>query len=122
MTTAVLGPVYRHLQKVMASSVGEVRKEVDKLAKKISNKLKGKKKTQFDDDIKKAKNTRGKLRAAAKALGKVADDIDDMGEFVSSDLTDLEAWLLALIDLLRGLEGLENLEQHFGDMAKAFGG
>ncbi|WP_119301073.1 hypothetical protein [Dongia deserti] len=122
MSTAVLGPAFRAIQQALKTAADAVRREVDKLIRKISKRLRGNRKTQFDNDTSKDRKTRGRLRGATRTLGKIVGDIEDAGEMVSKELTDLEALLWALIDMLRALESLEDAEKHFDEMAKAYGG
>ncbi|WP_374369729.1 hypothetical protein [Dongia sp.] len=121
MSSAVLGPVYRHLADVMKNTAEQIRKEIDKLRKKIRDRLPPKQRDRFDKDWEKARNTKGRRRAAVITLGKVTDSVLDAGEQIDPTYAAAEAELWALIDLLRALENIEDLEKHFDDLAKAFG-
>lgn len=117
-----LGPVYRHMADVMKNTAAQIRKEIDKLRKKIRNRLPPKQRDRFDKDWDKAKDTKGQRRAAVITLGKVTDNVLELGGSVDPNYAGAEQELWALIDLLRALENIENMEKHFDDMAKAFGG
>ncbi|WP_374652331.1 hypothetical protein [Dongia sp.] len=116
-----LGPVYRHLADVMGKTAEQIRKEIDKLRAKIRKRLPPNQRDRFDKDWEKAKDTKGRRRAAVIVLGKVTDRVLDLGEAVDPNYAGAEPELWALIDMLRALEGIEDMEKHFDDMAKAFG-
>jgi hypothetical protein len=116
-----LGPVYRHLADTMKRTAAEIRKEVDKLRKKIQKRLPPNQRDRFDKDWEKADAAKGQRRAAVITLGKVTDNVMDLGGTVDPEYAGAEQELWALIDMLRTLEGIEDAEKHFGDMAKAWG-
>lgn len=123
MTSPVLGPLYRQMADVMKNTATQIAKEVEKLRRTIRGRLAGKPKLRdkFEKEWDKAKDTKGRRRAAAVALGRVIGEIDELGETVSAELANAETELWALIDLLRALEQIEGLQKHFEDLAKAYG-
>lgn len=123
MSSAVLGPIYRQLAKQMDGVIKALESAIKKVRDDIAKRLKGQPKDQkrFEDGWDKAKTIKDKLRVAAKALGRVVEDIERLGEMASTDLTDAERDLWALIDLLRTLQSLENLRDHYDQTASAMG-
>jgi hypothetical protein len=123
MSSAVLGPIYRQLAKQMEAVIKAYESALKKLKDDIAKRLKGqpKDRKRFEDGWDKAKTTKDRLRVAARALGRVIEDIERLGEMAASDLGDAERELWALIDLLRALQNLENLRDYYDRLAKGMG-
>lgn len=123
MSSAVLGPVFRNLANAMEATIKAFESAIRALRQKIRANLKGKPndRRRFDDEWQKAKTTKSRLRAAVRALGRLVDDLENLGDAASSELTDAERELWALIDLLRALQGLEDLRDHYDGLAKGMG-
>lgn len=123
MSSAKLGPIYRQLEKQMDGVIKALESAIKKVKEDIARKLAGQPKDQkrFEDGWDKAKSTKDKLRVAAKALGRLIEDLERLGELASTDLTEAERELWALIDLLRALQGQEDLHDHFDQTAKGMG-
>jgi hypothetical protein len=121
MPQANLGPVFRHMADVMKDTAKSLRKEIEKLRQKIRNRLPPKQRDRFDKDWNKAPDTKGQRAAAANMYGRVMRKILELGEIVDPEYAAARDELQALIDLLRALETIEDLEDHFDKMAKAFG-
>lgn len=116
-----LGPVFRQMADLMKSNGDKIRKEIDKLRQKIRDRLSEKARNRFDKQWDKAKDTKGQKRAAIVMLGRVTDDIIDVGDQIDPSYAAAEQELWALVELLRALESIEGMEQHFSDLAKSFG-
>lgn len=123
MSSKVLGPIYRQLAKQMDAVIKALESAIKKVKEDIAKKLQGQPKDQkrFEDGWDKAKNTKDRLRVAAKALGRVVEDIERLGEMAGPDLTDAERELWALIDLLRALQDQEALRDHYDQTATGLG-
>ncbi len=121
MSQPDLGPVYRSMAKVMNATAEKVRKEIEKLREKIRERLPKKQCDRFDKDWEKAKDSKGQKRAAIVMLGRVADDIIDVGDQIDPSYAAAEQELWALVELLRALESIEGMKHHLNDLAEAFG-
>jgi len=123
MSSAVLGPVFRNLADAMSATIKAFESAIRTLLQKIRANLKGKPndRRRFDDAWNKARNTKSRLRAAVRALGRLVDDLEELGDVAAPELDDAERELWALIDLLRALQGLEEVRDHYDDLARRFG-
>ena len=122
MSTVVLGPAYRQIAKALGKAADDVRAEVKKVANKISKKLKGQRKAQFDSGTNENLKTPRRLRGAVKTLTKILDDIEDeQSDLSAKEEAELLSLLWALIDMLRSLETLENSIDHYDSTATTWG-
>lgn len=122
MSTAVLGPVYRQIATALGKAADDVRAEVKKVTNKISKKLSGPRKSQFDSGTNENYKTRRRLRGALKSLTRIMDDIDggqlNLDDKEQAELLNL---LWALVEMLRALETLETAADHYGSTATSWG-
>lgn len=123
MSSAVLGPIFRNLANAMEANIKAFESAIKALRQKIRTNLKGKPndRKKFDDDWDKAKNDKSRLRAAVRALGRLVGDLEELGELAGPELTDAERELWALIDILRALQDLKDLRDHYDGLAKGMG-
>lgn len=122
MSTVVLGPAYRQIATALGQARDEVRAEIKKVINRISKKLKGPRKDQFDSGTSEEFKTRRRLRGALRTLTKIMDDIQDgQSDLSAKEEAELLSLLWALIDMLRSLEVLENAVDHYGSTATGWG-
>jgi hypothetical protein len=115
------GPAYRQMANVMNDAAKEFRKQIDKLRRNIRDRLPPKQRNRFDKDWDKAQDANSQRKTAAHMLGKVQAKLADLGALADPNYAAARDELQTLIDLLRGLEAIEDLRDHFADMAQAFG-
>jgi hypothetical protein len=122
MSTVVLGPAYRQIAKALGKAADEVRGEIKKVVNKISKKLKGPRKAQFDSGTNENLKTPRRLRGALRTLTKIMDDIEQgQSDLSAKEEAELLSLLWALIDMLRSLEVLENAVGHYDSTATGWG-
>lgn len=122
MSTVVLGPAYRQIAKALEQARDEVRAEIKKVTNRISKKLKGPRKAQFDSGTSEKLKTPRRLLGALRTLTKIMDDIQDgQSDLSAKEGAELLSLLWALIDMLRSLEVLENAFDHYDSTAKGWG-
>lgn len=122
MSTVVLGPAYRQIATALGQARDEVRAEIKRVANKISKKLKGQRKAQFDSGTNDKLKTQRRLRGAVRTLTKIMDDIEQgQSDLTAKEQAELLSMLWALIDMLRSLEALENAVDHYGSTATGWG-
>jgi hypothetical protein len=122
MSTVVLGPAYRQIATALGKAADEVRAEIKKVTNKISKKLKGQRKAQFDSGTMENLKTPRRLRGALRTLTKIMDDIDaGQSDLSAKEEAELLSLLWALIDMLRSLGVLENAVDHYGSTATGWG-
>lgn len=118
----MLGPAYRQIATALGQARDEVRAEIKKVTNRISKKLKGPRKNQFDSGTMEDLKTPRRLRGALRTLTKVMDDIDaGQSDLSAKEEAELLSLLWALIDMLRSLEALENAVDHYGSTATGWG-
>ena len=120
MPSSALGPAFRNMADIMKNTAEEIAKEVEKLRRKIRKRLPDKMRDRFDRDWDKAEDSKGHRRATAITLGKVTDDIVDMGADINVDFAGAESELWALIDLLRAKSVREALHDPLDDDLEVF--
>jgi hypothetical protein len=122
MSTVVLGPAYRQIATALGKAADEVRAEIKKVINRISKKLKGPRKNQFDSGTNEDFKTPRRLRGALRTLTKIMDDIEQgQSDLSAKEAAELLSLLWALIDMLRSLDVLENAVGHYGGTATGWG-
>jgi len=122
MTSPNIGPAARQMADAMGAAEKPIRSEVEKLRKKLRDKLPAKQRKRFDKNWKKAGKDVKKQSDAVYLLfdmvrhRAILDEATEDPEYLEM----LEEIRL-LTDMLRGLETLENLEKHFDALAKIYG-
>jgi hypothetical protein len=122
MSTVVLGPAYRQIAKALEIARDAVKEEIEKLIRRISKKLTGPRKNQFDSGTNENLKTPRRLRGALRTLTKVMDDVEEgQSDLNAQEQGELLSMLWALIDMLRSLEALENAFEHYDTTATGWG-
>ena len=122
MSTIVLGPAYRQIAKALEIARDAVKEEIEKLIRRISKKLTGQRKNQFDSGTNENLKTPRRLRGALRTLTKIMDDIEeDQSDLSAKEQAELLGMLWALIEMLRSLESLENAFTHYDGTATGWG-
>lgn len=121
MTSPNLGPAARQMADVMKAAEKQVRGEIEKLRKKIRDKLPEKQRKRFDKNWSKAKDTRTQSDAVYFLVEVVWYRVKQEEPDVDPEYRGILDELGLLMTMLRGLETLENLEHHFDALGKAYG-
>lgn len=121
MTSPNIGPAARQMADVMKAAAKQVRGEIEKFRRKIRNRLTPKQRDRFDQEWKAAKDIAGQSNAAADLHQRVLGKVLSAGAMVDPEYAQILPDLQTLMDMLQGLQTLENLETHFDKLAKAYG-